>query len=54
MEHQKESTSEEIQKRTEEFISKQIEVQKIKNISKGKPGPKSEIEKQIESLINNI
>ena len=54
MEHQKESTQEEIQKIVEEVILNQSEAEKFKKSSKGKPGPKSEIEKQVESLINNI
>lgn len=54
MEHQKESTSEEIQKTVEEVFFNQSESQKSKKNSEGKTGPKSDEEKQIESLINNI
>ena len=47
-------TPEEIQKTAEEVFFNESEAQKNKKKSEGKPGPKSEEEKQAESVINNI
>lgn len=47
-------TPEEIQKTIEEAVFNESESQKSKKNSEGKPGPKSEEEKQAETVINNI
>lgn len=47
-------TPEEIQKKVEEAFFNESETQKSKKNSEGKPGPKSEEQKQAESVINNI
>lgn len=47
-------TPEEIQKTIEEVFFNESESQKSKMKSEGKPGPKSEEEKQAETVINNI
>ena len=47
-------TPEEIQKTVEEVFFNESETQKSKKNSEGKPGPKSEEEKQAESVINNL
>lgn len=47
-------TSEEIQKTIEEVFFNESESQKSKKNSEGKPGPKSDLEKEVETVINNI
>lgn len=47
-------TPEEIQKTVEEAIFNESETQKSKKKSEGKPGPKSDLEKEVETVINNI
>ncbi len=47
-------TPKEIQKTVEEAFFNESETQKSKKNSEGKPGPKSEEEKQAETVINNI
>lgn len=47
-------TSEEIQKTIEEVFFNESEKQKSKKNSEGKPGPKSDLEKEVETVINNI
>ena len=54
MKNPEEATPEEVQKITEAVISNQTEAQKIKKNSEGKPGPKSDLEKEVETLINNL
>lgn len=47
-------TPEEIQKTAEEVFFNESETQKSKKKSEGKPGPKSDLEKEVETVINNI
>jgi len=50
-------TPEEIQKTVEEIVAtffNESETQKSKKNSEGKPGPKSEEEKTVEEIINNL
>lgn len=50
-------TPEEIQKTVEEVVEtflNESEAQKSKKKSEGKPGPKSDLEKEVETLINNL
>jgi hypothetical protein len=54
MKQQEEKTPEEVEKITEAVISNQTEAQKFKKNSEGKPGQKLEVEKQVESVINNL
>ena len=43
-----------IQKTAEEVFFNESETQKSKKKSEGKPGPKSDLEKEVETVINNI
>lgn len=54
MKQPEEATPEEVQKITEAVISNQTEAEKFKKNSEGKPGQKSEEEKLIETVINNL
>ena len=47
-------TPEEIQKTVEEVFFNESETQKSKKNSEGKPGQKTEEEKLIEAVINNL
>lgn len=47
-------TPEEIQKTVEETFFNESESQKSKKKSEGKPGQKSDLEKEVETVINNI
>ena len=54
MKQPEEATPEEVKKITEEVILNQTEAEKFKKNSEGKPGQKSEEEKLIEAVIDNL
>lgn len=54
MQQPEEATTEEVKKIIEDVFFNQTEAAKFKNNLKGKPGQKSEEEKLIEAVINNL
>ena len=54
MKQPEEATPEEVKKIIEEVFFNQTEAEKFKKNSEGKPGQKSEEEKIIETVINNL